>query len=298
MWALVSDNLGLTATDTYSGMGTWNQSVNGTFAPPAPLGPASDLLSWKYTFPATATRTWSFSFSPSDKVGNEWAISYFRSALAIDPAELANCKDFSDTSGTDTEVYVRYLADLNLIAGNPDGTFRPDSTLTRAEASTLFEKANGFYDETALPTAPPSAACTFTDVLDTDWFARWVWQACKDGFMNGLGGGLFGPADLLTRGQIVTILNNVDVIGGGVAGTYLDNVCPPYCTVLNSLWGWRVRKTAWTDVTIGAFYAEPIQNAYGVGVAEGTGETTFSPDVPVTRGEFAKMLYRALSRVP
>ncbi|MBK7318374.1 MAG: S-layer homology domain-containing protein [Anaerolineales bacterium] len=30
-------------------------------------------------------------------------------------------------------------------------------------------------------------------------------------------------------------------------------------------------------------------------MAEGTSDTTFSPDQPVTRGEFAKMLYRALS---
>ncbi|MBK9603940.1 MAG: S-layer homology domain-containing protein [Anaerolineales bacterium] len=32
-----------------------------------------------------------------------------------------------------------------------------------------------------------------------------------------------------------------------------------------------------------------------MGIADGTSETTFSPDMPVTRGEFAKMLYRALS---
>jgi hypothetical protein len=32
-------------------------------------------------------------------------------------------------------------------------------------------------------------------------------------------------------------------------------------------------------------------------VAEGTSATTFSPDQPVTRGEFASMLYRALSRI-
>ena len=34
-----------------------------------------------------------------------------------------------------------------------------------------------------------------------------------------------------------------------------------------------------------------------VGIADGTSETTFSPDQPVTRGEFAKMLYRALSLI-
>jgi hypothetical protein len=42
----------------------------------------------------------------------------------------------------------------------------------------------------------------------------------------------------------------------------------------------------------------PIQNAYGIGVAEGTSDSLFAPNDPVTRGEFAKWFYRALSRVP
>ena len=55
------------------------------------------------------------------------------------------------------------------------------------------------------------------------------------------------------------------------------------------------RTAAWSDVSLGAFYAEPVVEAYGYGIADGTSDTTFSPDQPVTRGEFAKMLYRALS---
>ncbi|MBK9601942.1 MAG: S-layer homology domain-containing protein [Anaerolineales bacterium] len=51
------------------------------------------------------------------------------------------------------------------------------------------------------------------------------------------------------------------------------------------------------DVAIGAYYAEPVQLAYGWGVADGTSDTTFSPDQPATRGEYIKMLYRALSIV-
>ncbi|MBK9603937.1 MAG: S-layer homology domain-containing protein [Anaerolineales bacterium] len=120
------------------------------------------------------------------------------------PAELAACADFTDTAGHENEVYIRYLADLGLISGFADGSFGPDNTLTRAEAATLFEISNG-YDDTMLPTSAP-AGCDFTDVAASDWFAGWVWQACDDGFMNGVGGGLFDPNNLLTRGQIVTIM--------------------------------------------------------------------------------------------
>ncbi len=303
MWGLVSDTLYLPnpATDVYSGFDTWNLSVTGTFSPP-PLGPDIDFLSWAYSFPATASGFWSFSAAPADMAGNVWSpANYFRKKVTITPAELADCTDFTDTAAHEDEIYIRYLATLGLIAGNPDSSFSPDSTLTRAEASALFEKANG-YDETMLPASAP-AGCEFTDVSVADWFAGWVWQACSDGIMNGLGNGLFGPADLLTRGQIVTIFNNIFFMGGSippVTGQYLSD-STVFHTVLNWWWtqtvfGNHLRKAKFIDVPIGAYYAIPVTHAYGVGVADATSENTFSPDQPILRGEFAKMLYRALSR--
>jgi hypothetical protein len=300
LWGVASDRI-YTDPAPYSGFNSWNTGSTGSFSSPAPLGPDNNLLSWEITFPSTANGAWSFYNNPSDMVGNNWGGNYYwRSAVTVTADELANCASFTDTAGHSTETQVRYLADLGLIAGNPDGSYGVNNTLTRAEASALFEKANG-YTPAVLPVAPPSAACTFTDVAATDWFAGWVWQACADGFMNGLGGGLFGPADLLTRGQIVTIFNNIDVMGGGNAGTYLDSGVS-FNTVLNYEWnnwgvGYHLRPAAFSDVPIGAFYTNPVQYAYAVGVADGTSATTFSPDTPVLRGEFAKMLYRALSRV-
>ena len=109
--------------------------------------------------------------------------------------------------------------------------------------------------------------------------------------MNGIGGGLFDPNNLLTRGQIVTILNNVYNTGStGGFFNYVDNL-------LFIEWTNIYREAAWTDVSVGAFYAYPVIYSYGIGVADGTSDTTFSPDQAVTRGEFAKMLYRALSQV-
>ncbi|MBK7317602.1 S-layer homology domain-containing protein [Candidatus Villigracilis affinis] len=297
-WALGRDASLIATTEAYSGFGSWNPQVTGTFAPPAPMGPTSSLLSWTFAFPATATGAWSASIAPEDAAGNINPVDYYRNGVAVVPAELEDCATFSDISGSDYETYVRYLASLGLISGFADGTFGPDNTLTRAEASALIEISNG-YDDTMLPTSAP-AGCDFTDVAATDWFAGWVWQACDDGLMNGVGGGLFDPNNLLTRGQIVTILNNVatsyfatPALFGGYIAT--NNI------LLNTFFigaypvGYGFRQAAWTDVSVGAFYATPVQKAYGWGVAEGTSDTTFSPDQAATRGEFAKMLYRALS---
>jgi N-acetylmuramoyl-L-alanine amidase len=198
-------------------------------------------------------------------------------------------------------VYIRYLGTLELLAGNPDGSFGPNSTLTRAEAAVLFEQANG-YGTVAhpLPTSAPSAACTFTDVSASDWFAGWVWQACADGFMNGVGGGLFDPSNTLTRGQIVTIFNNINnMLDGGWSGyDYFDTA---YSSTLEYQWDHlnpALRSAAWTDVFIGDYYAQGVVESYAVGISEGTDATHFSPDVAITRGEFAKWLYRAISYVP
>ena len=136
----------------------------------------------------------------------------------------------------------------------------------------------------------------------SDWFAGWVWAACEDGFMNGVGGGLFDPSNLLTRGQIVTIFNNIYETSNGTVGSYLDDGST-FSTVLNTEWAdWGgggypyLREAAWTDVLIGAYYTTPVIRAYEVGIAEGTSATTFSPDAPISRGEFAKWLYKAVSR--
>jgi hypothetical protein len=303
MWGIMSDGIGFDAANLgYSGLDGWNTSTTGTFAAPAPEGPNNELLSWVVTLPATANGNWSFMADPTDMVGNGYGTLYFRNALPIVPSELEDCTSFSDVSGHADEAYIRYLASLGLISGFADGTFGPDKTLTRAEASVLFEISNG-YDAAGLPVSAPTG-CDFTDVSATDWFAGWVWQACDDGFMNGIGGGLFDPNNLLTRGQIVTIINNIVENGYGDAGTYLAND-GNVDSVLNDIWGddgWSplfnghfVRETAWTDIYIGDYYAVPAIRAYGAGVVEGTSATTFSPNQPVLRGEFAKMLYRVLS---
>jgi hypothetical protein len=296
MWAVGADNLAPVVGDPYSGFGSWNPRTTGTFAP-APVGPDSSLLSWAFTFPSTASGPWVTSINPEDAAGNMYdptlAAPYIFYNSTPVASELEDCAEFSDTAGHQYELYIRYLADLGLISGFADGTFGADSTLTRAEAATLIEISNGLADTDPAFGTPPVAgsACDFDDVSATDWFAGWVWEACADGFMNGVGGGLFDPNNLLTRGQIVTILNNV-VDGGGATSSYLNNG-----VLWTAFWDANdpIISAPWSDVSVGAFYAEAVVEAYGYGIADGTSATTFSPDQAVTRGEFAKMLYRSLS---
>ena len=292
-WALASDSFGLAVpTDPYSGFGSWNAQTTGTFAP-APIGAEDELLEWQITLPATASGLWQISIDPEDAAGNLTGAGpyYFRNG-AVSADEVEDCVDFTDVAGHENEVHIRYLADLGLISGFADGSFGPDNTLTRAEAATLIEISNG-YDTTTLPTSAP-AGCDVTDVAASDWFAGWVWQACDDGFMNGVGGGLFDPNNLLTRGQIVTIFNNIyeNGLANLLPGSHMS---AGFGLIAFSDASPEFRTAAWTDVSLGAYYAEPVVEAYSWGIVDGTSETTFSPDQAMTRGEFAKTLYRILA---
>ena len=51
---------------------------------------------------------------------------------------IASAAAYSDIAGHLDEKYVVGYSDLGLVNGYPDGTFRPDVTLTRAEATVLL----------------------------------------------------------------------------------------------------------------------------------------------------------------
>jgi hypothetical protein len=65
-------------------------------------------------------------------------------AAATGSASSGVTPAFSDVSQSDPNLlYINYLVSRNMVAGFPDGTFHPDSGLTRAEAATLLVKVAG-----------------------------------------------------------------------------------------------------------------------------------------------------------
>ena len=80
---------------------------------------------------------------------------------AVLQPNIASAAAYSDIAGHLDEKYVVGYSDLGLVSGYPDGTFRPDATLTRAEATVLFGKLN-------LPAINGKQA-DFRDIAKTDW---------------------------------------------------------------------------------------------------------------------------------
>ncbi len=86
---------------------------------------------------------------------------------------------FEDVEGTKYESAVTSLTDLGVINGYPDGTFKPDKNITRAEFCKVVIKSLGLdYDGSTAPTV-------FTDVPSSHWASGYVQAAYELGIVNG-----------------------------------------------------------------------------------------------------------------
>ncbi|MGJ8495984.1 S-layer homology domain-containing protein, partial [Glaesserella parasuis] len=75
---------------------------------------------------------------------------------------LATAAIFPDTQANWARNAIQTLSDQGIITGYPDGSFRPDGLVTRAEFSAVLVKALGLN-------ASASGAQTFSDVPTTHW---------------------------------------------------------------------------------------------------------------------------------
>ena len=83
---------------------------------------------------------------------------------------------FNDVSRSWARGYINTSAKLGLIGGYPDGSFRPDSGITRAEAASIM---NSLLERDAASTALPKYS-PWADVAVTDWFFEDVMLATMD----------------------------------------------------------------------------------------------------------------------
>ncbi len=108
----------------------------------------------------------------------------------------------------------------------------------------------------------------FDDVTTADWFCDEVLTACKAGIMSGTGERTFSPNTATDRGMLVTMLWRM-------AGS------PELASA-----------AAFIDVAEGEYYAKAVGWASENGIVEGYEDGTFRPASPITREQFAAILYR------
>lgn len=135
------------------------------------------------------------TFRPGNAATRAEVASMISVLLKEHPANAAS--DFMDISGHWGEAQIRAVSSLGIMKGYPDGSFRPDAAVTRAEvaaiASSLFESAE-------------CEAAPFSDIHG-HWAQGAVDKAYSLGLIAGYEDGTFRPDQKVTRAQLVAILN-------------------------------------------------------------------------------------------
>ena len=149
------------------------------------------------------------TFGPSQNMTRAEAAQMFY-ALLLDK-NVAHTVSFSDVPADAWYAEaVNTLASLGMINGYPDGTFRPDAPITRAEFCVI---ALAFAYE------PEDFDCDFRDVSTRDWFYDYVAQATSYGWISGSDRS-FRPNECITRAEVSVIVNNM--LGRVADEDYID----------------------------------------------------------------------------
>jgi parallel beta-helix repeat protein len=173
---------------------------------------------------------------------------------------------FRDIQGYWAQPYIEALIAKDVIAGFPDGSFKPTDPVTRAQFATIISKAF----------APPSQRATqeFKDVKQNFWAYGAIQTAYKGGFVAGYPGGLFQPQQAIPRVQsLVSLANGLKLAANNpnALATYADaDQVPKYAA----------------DPVSAATVKQLVVN-YPI-------PTQLNPNRDATRAEVAAFVYQAL----
>ena len=112
---------------------------------------------------------------------------------------------FSDQSAIKNTEAVDACTALNIIGGYPDGSFKPEGNITRAEVTKMICVALNGGKEPAVST---NTTPTFSDVRGTSaaWAEGYIESCAAQGIVSGVGAGKFAPAGNVTGVQLAKML--------------------------------------------------------------------------------------------
>ena len=94
---------------------------------------------------------------------------------------------------------VSTLSRMGIIAGYPDGTFRPNAPITRAEFAAIATRFDNNGDKTPV---------SFTDIIG-HWAEGEITVAANHGWVSGYGDDTFRPQNQITRAETMSLVNRV-----------------------------------------------------------------------------------------
>lgn len=185
---------------------------------------------------------------------------------------FAQTTGFTDVSSSYwARDFIAQLAQRDIIAGFPDGTFKPDAPVTRAQFAAMLRKANREFKK-----ANVRNPIDFVDVRSSYWAYSAIQEAYTSGFMAGYPGSVFRPEQNIPREQVLTSLSN----GLSYTASQSTETVLSYYNDSSSISGFaRAPIAAATEKRMVVNYPNL---------------TTLNPTRNATRAEVAAFLYQAL----
>lgn len=187
------------------------------------------------------------------------------SILSYGLSSAAASSPFTDALADRYKDDVLTLYDLGIIGGFPDGSFKPDSEISRGAAALMVARALGFVDlEGTLLIDTTAERPSFDDVYPGTSYYHALIALEEQGVVRGNPDGTFGPDDEVTRGAMAIMLaNGFELDGIGHTNPFED---------------------------LGASSMEAVQALYDYAITSGVSEGAYGTDQFMIRSDFSVMV--------
>ncbi|MDW5299933.1 MAG: S-layer homology domain-containing protein [Sedimentibacter sp.] len=128
--------------------------------------------------------------------------------------------------------HIATLSNGNIIEGYPDGSFKPENPITRAELATIaskFDKLSAYLNN------------SFSDI-DGHWAIEYINSAAAKGWVEGYPDGTFKPDQYITRAEFVTLVNNV--LGRGIHKENILKEARVFPDLSDTMWYYEAMQEA------------------------------------------------------
>ena len=141
------------------------------------------------------------TFRPENNMTREEVAVMFSRLLKNRPIKgKVYSYDFSDVENNRWSVTaISYMNELGIIKGYPDGTFRPENGITRAEFAAIATRFANLNE----------GVKTFTDLGPEHWAYEAVGKAASAGWITGYPDDSFRPEQEIKRSEVVTLVNRM-----------------------------------------------------------------------------------------
>lgn len=196
----------------------------------------------------------------------------------------AHNKNFADIKNHWAYDILDVISAQHMINGYPDGTFKPDKEMTRAEFVSILVNSGRFNEDEGLKEKNKDVDYknNFNDVAEDFWAADAINIAYENGWVSGYNGN-FNPNDSITREQMIKILMNLyeenEKLYSNVEedNTLSQNSLAPYAD--------KEQISSWAE--------EAMLKAVDVELIQGY-NNKLTPLNNATRAEAATMIYKYL----